>query len=59
MAADAYLLDGTPVHFKYGRASGKSTLQLELYMSLIAGVPIDEVRAAINDTEEEIENGPS
>lgn len=59
MYADAYLPDGTPVYFKVGRASGKSTLQLELYMSLMSGLPIEEVRAAMNDLEEEVYNGSS
>lgn len=49
MCADAYLPDGTPLYFKVGRCSGKSTLQLEMYMSLMTGVPIDEVWAAMNE----------
>ena len=56
MWADAYLPDGTPLYFKVGRCSGKSTLQLEMYMSLITGLPIDEVRAAMN---EEVIDGSS
>lgn len=53
MYADAYLLDGTPVHFKCGRASGKSTLQLEMYMSLMSGLPIEEVRVAMSNMEKD------
>ena len=59
MEADAYLPDGTPLYFKYGRAGGKSTLQLELYMSLMTGLPIDDVRIAMNGSEKEIEDGTS
>ena len=56
MEADAYLPDGTPLYFKYGRAGGKSTLQLELYMSLTTDMPIDEVRIAMNGLEDKIYN---
>lgn len=55
MCADAYLPDGTPLYLKVGRCSGKSTLQLEMYMSLMTGLPINEVRDAMNDLDDEFE----
>ena len=43
MSADGYMPDGTPVYCKCGRASGKSTLQLAMYVSLLTGLPFEEV----------------
>lgn len=58
MEADAYLPDGTPIHFKCGRGCGKSTLRLVMYVSLITGLPIEEVRKAVYE-EAEVEDGTS
>ena len=55
MPADAYLPDGTPLYLKCGRGNGKSTLQLEMYMSLITGLPIEDVRVAMYSSDEEFE----
>lgn len=53
MAADAYLPDGTPLYFKCARGNGKSTRQLEMYMSLVTGLSIEEVQKAMYETDEE------
>jgi hypothetical protein len=38
---DGFLPDGTPVYFKFGRGSCKSTLMLQMYADLM-GIPKEE-----------------
>lgn len=47
MSADAYTLDGTPIHIKTARHNTKSTLQLELYKELIHADILDEMKRGL------------